>query len=80
MLNLYSAKDKQISEFINSKMSASCEVPADDYFSLEKCLEDCIEHFGYEKMNSYGLESTPHAIIALGVAIRYLKNVQKNRI
>ena len=80
ILNLYCAKDKQISEFVNSKMSASCEVPADDYFTFETCLEDCNEHFGVEKMNSYGLASTPHAIIALGVAIRYLKNVQKNNL
>ncbi|MBR3816340.1 MAG: DNA mismatch repair protein MutS [Clostridia bacterium] len=80
ILNVASAKDKQISEFINTKMSASCEVPPDSYFELNGCLEECLSHFGSEKIDSYNLKSTPHAVIALGVTLRYLKNVQKNNL
>lgn len=78
VLNMFCAKDKQIAEFISGKMSASCEVPSDIYFDYEECLQICKEHFSDGKITSYGIENNKHAIISLGVTLKYLKNVQKN--
>ena len=80
VLNLACARDKQISEFISGKTTASCEVPNDEYFEYEACLSECIVHFGEEKFASFTLEGNRHAIICLGVILRYLKNVQKNNL
>ncbi len=80
VLNLACARDKQISEFISGKTMASCEVPDDGYFEYDDCLNECKGHFGDDKFASFSLDGNRHAIICLGVVLKYLKNVQKNNL
>ncbi len=72
------AKDKLISDFINKKIEASCERPDDSYFDYNDCLKVTENHFSKEKLTSLDLYSMPNAIIAVGVCLKYLMNVQKN--
>ena len=78
ILNRVCAGMKNLSSFISKKIEASCELPEDSYFDFENCRNVCYEHFSKEKINSLGLENMPAAIISVGSAIKYLKNVQKN--
>ena len=80
ILNNTCAKDKIISEFINKKIEASCENPDDSYFDYNECLKITEEHFSKEKLTSLDLYSMPNAIIAVGVCLKYLMNVQKNEL
>ncbi len=69
---------KQVTAFISKRIEASCELPEDSYFEYEICYEECEKHFGSEKTDSLKLNETKPAAIAVGVTLRYLKNLQKN--
>ncbi|MBQ5905184.1 MAG: DNA mismatch repair protein MutS [Clostridia bacterium] len=69
---------KQVTSFISKRIEASCELPEDSYFEYEICYEECERHFGREKTDSLKLNETKPAAIAVGVTLRYLKNLQKN--
>ena len=78
IINKKTAAMESVASFISKKLEASCELPDDDYFDLNDCLGVCTGHFGADKINALGLQSLPAAIISVGSAIKYLKNVQKN--
>ncbi|MCM1391614.1 MAG: DNA mismatch repair protein MutS, partial [Ruminococcus sp.] len=78
VLNRKCAENSSISAFINKRIEASCEMPDDSYFSYESCLNVCIEHFGENKLSAQEIINNKAAVIAVGVAIKYLKDVQKN--
>lgn len=78
VLNSGCADNKAIASFISKRIEASCEMPSDSYFDYEDCYEACRLHFGEEKLRESGLISDKKAVIAVGVALKYLKNVQKN--
>lgn len=78
VLNRICAENKAVTSFISKRIEASCEMPDDSYFVYDDCYNACIEHFGEEKVNSLGFVSDSKAVIALGAALRYLKNMQKN--
>ena len=78
VLNSACAQNKAIASFISKRIEASCEMPADSYFDYEDCCNVCKEHFGEEKMREAGFMADSKAVIALGTALKYLKNVQKN--
>lgn len=78
VLNRACGENKAIASFISKRIEASCEMPDDFYFDYEDCYNACLEHFGEEKIREYGLTSDKKAVIALGTALKYLKNVQKN--
>lgn len=80
LMNRETASNEQVAAFVNNRMEASCEVPDDDYFSAEACLDVCVRHFGTEKLQSLSLLENRCAIIALGVAVKYLSDVQRNDI
>ncbi len=80
VLNLKAAKSKTISEFISKRIEAVCEVPDDEFFDYTSCYDECQEHFGTEKLSSLALIETREAVIAVGAALKYLKNVQKNNL
>ncbi len=80
LMNSLTAANGQIASFINNRMEASCEVPEDDYFSFEESLDVCVRHFGMEKLQALSLQENRCAIIALGIAIKYLSDVQRNDI
>ncbi len=69
-----------VAAFISKKLEASCELPEDDYFDFENCRKVCCDHFTDEKIASLGLNALPAALISVGSAIKYLKNVQKNEL
>ncbi len=78
ILNSRCAQNKQISDFISRKIEASCELPDDSYFDFADCLKVTENHFSAEKISELNLRSLPGAVIAVGVALKYLMNVQKN--
>ncbi len=78
VLNSLCAKNKIISEFISNKIEASCEMPDDSFFDFYNCLAVCENHFSKEKIDELNLSEIPNAVIAVGAAIKYLMNVQKN--
>ncbi len=80
VLNSACAENKTISSFISKRIEASCEMPPDSYFDYEDCYKACMEHFGEEKMNTSGFVADSKSVIALGTALKYLKNVQKNNL
>ena len=80
LMNRAAAGNDAIASFVNNRIEASCEVPEDDYFSLDGCLDVCTKHFGKEKLQEQSLTQNRPAILALGVAVKYLSNVQRNDI
>lgn len=78
VLNKLCANNKTISAFVNKRIEASCEIPEDDYFDYDSCLNECINHFGKDKISELNIESDKAAIIAVGCAVKYLRYVQKN--
>ncbi len=78
VLNSGCAENKTIASFISKRIEASCEMPPESYFDYEDCYRACLEHFGEEKMAKFGFISDSKAVIAVGVTLKYLKNVQKN--
>ncbi len=80
LMNRFAADNEQIASFVNNRIEASCEVPEEDYFFYESCLDVCIRHFGPEKLQELSLQQNHSAVIALGVAVKYLSNVQRNDI
>ena len=80
LMNRAAAANDAIASFVNNRIEASCEVPEDDYFSFEDCLDVCTKHFGAEKLQEQSLTQNRCAILALGVAVKYLSNVQRNDI
>lgn len=78
VLNQKSALSVPISTFISKRIAASCEMPDDSFFDYEDCLNVCIDHFGLEKLISLSINENRAAVIAVGSAIKYLKQVQKN--
>lgn len=78
ILNKKCAALKNVASFISKKTEASCELPDDSYFEHNDCYKVCCDHFTAEKVSSYGLDKQPAAVISVGSAIKYLKNVQKN--
>ena len=80
LMNRAAAANDAIASFVNNRIEASCEVPEDDYFSFEDCLDVCTKHFGTEKLQEQSLTQNRCAILALGVAVKYLSNVQRNDI
>ena len=80
ILNRSCAENSLISNFINKRIEAACEIPDDDFFSYDNCLKECISHFGEEKLRETSVLDNTAAIITVGSAIRYLKEVQKNNV
>ncbi len=78
VINSYCTSLKQMTSFISKRIEASCELPEDSYFEYENCYEECVRHFGSEKVDSLKLTETKPAAIAVGVTLKYLKNLQKN--
>lgn len=78
VLNSVCAQNKAIASFISKRIEATCEMPSDSYFDYEDCYNACKDHFGEEKIKTIGFVSDAKAVIALGTALKYLKNVQKN--
>ena len=78
VLNKRCAENKAIASFITKRMEASCEIYPEESFSYEACLAQCKTHFSEEKFSSSGVGESPEAVIAVGAAIKYLKDVQKN--
>lgn len=78
VLNKRCAENKAIASFISKRMEASCEIYPEESFLYEACLAQCKTHFSEEKFSSSGVGESPEAVIAVGAAIKYLKDVQKN--
>lgn len=78
VINSYCTSLKQVTSFISKRIDASCELPEDSYFEYECCYDECVRHFGSEKAESLKLSETKPAAIAVGVTLKYLKNLQKN--
>ena len=78
ILNRKCADNKTIASFITKRLEASCEIYDDEYFDYNSCLNECVDHFTEEKLASSALKESREALIAVGAAIKYLKDVQKN--
>ncbi len=78
VINPYCAADKGIVSFISKRLEASCELPEEKYFSYDESFTLCSEHFGGEKFASFGFAANKQAVIAVGTALKYLRNTQRN--
>lgn len=78
ILNRRCADNKAIASFITKRIEASCEIYDDEYFDYNSCFNECVNHFTEEKLSSSALKESKDALIAVGAAIKYLKDVQKN--
>lgn len=77
ILNDFAAKNKQVGEFISKRIQASCEIPGDDYYEYESCLDEVLKHFTAEKLQSLSLMEDRAAIVTMGAAFKYLKYLYK---
>ncbi len=78
VINPYCAANKGIASFISKRLEASCELPEEKYFSYDESFTLCSEHFGGEKFASFGFTADKQAVIAVGTALKYLRNTQRN--
>ena len=80
IVNRKTAEMSAVASFISKKLEASCELPEDSYFDFEDCRRVCVDHFSADKLDALGISNIPEAVICVGSAVKYLKNVQKNEL
>ncbi len=77
LLNPYVAQMKKVSLFLTRRITVFAETLGEEAFSPEACRQTVINHFGKEPQE-LGLDGKENAVRALGAALCYLSDVQKN--
>ena len=72
-----SSKLKSVVSFVSSRLNAVSENLTDDDFDYNLCKKTVSEHFN-NTLDELGISSSNEAVCALGAALSYLKQVQKN--
>ena len=80
LLSRGAVNSKIIANFISKRTEAACEVLDEIDFDSKECLEICSEHFGSEKLTSFGFTDKNVAVSVVGAILRYLKDTQKNNL
>ena len=73
-----SLKLKSVVSFISTRLNAVSENLPDDCIDYKICEKIVLNHFKTVSLDDLGLASSTEAVCALGAALEYLKNVQKN--
>ncbi len=71
---------KTITSYLSKKGGIFCDVIEDDIFSFAQCRRTVGKHFGEEKAAQLDGEDTRSAVCAMGVALEYLMQMQKNEL
>ncbi len=78
IFNNASSTLSKVFSFIANRTDALAEELDDEYFSFDKCSELICKHFKKSNLSELELSQGSAAVSALGAALRYLTEVQKN--
>ncbi len=73
-----SLKLKNVVSFISTRLNVVYDTLPDNCFEYSDCEKTVINHFRTLSLEELGLSSSKESVCALGAALEYLKNVQKN--
>ncbi len=77
LLNENAAADKKLTEYISRKMNAASSVINENVFTLQEFTVSTERHFK-QSLSELELADKPCAVCALGEAMTYLRNAQRN--
>ncbi|MBQ6267436.1 MAG: DNA mismatch repair protein MutS [Clostridia bacterium] len=80
ILNSEALRLGHVTEFIKTRLQASCDLPDDAQFDYEAATELVRAHFGAVTLADLSLDAMPAAVSALGAAMVYLQSVQKSEL
>lgn len=69
---------KRFCTFVSKKTEATAETLSSSEFDFEKCKNIVLSHFEKSSLDSLDLENKKSAVCALGAALSYLYNAQRN--
>lgn len=78
LINKETASLKRFNSFISKKLEATAEVLSAVSFDFDTASKIVLEHFEKTNLDSLELENKKSAVCALGAALSYLYNAQKN--
>ena len=78
LLSPGAAASARLREYFNTRGRALLEPLDEADFALEGCGAEAARHFSREYLEMLGIGQEPHALRALGAALRYLRDSQKN--
>ncbi len=70
----------QVTDFIKSRLSSSCDLLDDDCFDLSKASAMLMTHFDVRSLSDLSIGSSPAAVCVLGAVMDYLRSVQKTEL
>lgn len=78
LINKETASLKRFSAFISKKLEATAEVLPASQYDFDNAAKTVLTHFEKTNLESLKLENKKGAVCALGAALSYLYNAQKN--
>lgn len=78
VFNSAASSFSKVFSFIANKTDALAEELGDGYFDFDECSKLICSHFGKKDLSELELSHTSAAVPALGAALKYLTEVQKN--
>ena len=78
VFNSAASSFSKVFSFIANKTDALAEELGDGYFNFDECSKLICSHFGKKDLSELELSHTSAAVPALGAALKYLTEVQKN--
>lgn len=78
IINEEAMHNQKITSFLSNSSIFTCDILSDEDFDFEKCKRTAAEKFSIEKLGEMSLLEDKPAICALGAALNYLKQMQRN--
>lgn len=78
LMNKETSTLKRFCTFVSKKTEATAETLSSSEFDFEKCKNIVLSHFEKSSLDSLDLENKKSAVCALGAALSYLYNAQRN--
>ena len=78
VFNSASSSLTKVFSFISNKTEALAQELGDNYFDPQSSAEIILKHFKKDSLSELGLNETGAAVPALGAALKYLTEVQRN--
>jgi len=66
--------------YLSNKQETYSEILDESSFRVSECSKTVLEHFKKSSLETLGLDGLPEAVVSLGAAINYLRNVQKSEV
>ena len=78
IINDEASKNKKLNAYTSSLNGTTCDLLEKTEFEFEKYREIAVNHFSTEKLEGLDLLNNITAVCALGAALEYLREMQKN--